>query len=47
MLEACKANYDTAAYLVGFMTFIVTPDMMGTINAIKNLDMLPLKCSQL
>ena len=34
MLEACKANYDTAACLVSFMTFIVAPDSMGTINAI-------------
>ena len=33
MFEACKANYDTATCLVGFMTFIVAPDSMGIINA--------------
>ena len=49
MLEASKANNDTAACLVSFMTFTVAPDLMGTINAITiiNLDMLPLKCFQL
>ena len=34
MLQACKANYDTVACIVGFMTFIVALDTMRMINSI-------------
>ena len=34
MLEACKENYDPAACLVTFMTFIVAPNSMGTVKPI-------------